>query len=905
MSHYEHRRIWFPLEELSHSQLQKIRQTCYGLTMGNHLVIHEVFWLEAYEVLTKGGNTKALTGIQQLLDSGGKEPAYNWRVTHPELNQFPLLSGSTLRDYQAQGAAAIVEKDMLLADDMGTGKQQPVDTKVLTPYGWTTMGQLKVGDYVIGSDGLPTQVTGVFPQGIKPSYRLHFSDHSSVEAGPEHLWTMNYWKGGRNLSPLTLTTDEIRTRPVKDGLNLSKVKLQLPMLDNPVQFHQTKLLPIEPYFLGAMIANGSMCSDYARLTIADQDWLNHYKTHLTNRIIWGKTRVYGNVRHIDIPRIYLDMFKKLELTVKSGDKFIPKNYLYSNPICRINLLQGLMDGDGSCSQDNNRLSYSTTSQQLAMDVVELVQGLGGIASYQTYDRDEKGIEYVVRLRVPPTIKPFSLERKLERYRPGHLANPTRTVMSVEYVRDVESVCISVDAEDNLYVTENYILTHNTVQVLAARNILMRRHHCAWRTIVLVPSAEVAASWKRIAMEHYGEFVWHIEDRGDFRKRFMPLTGIWIIMYSKFWRDGFLEHIRHELSCGKAMLVCDEFHRCAGQETKQYHHVCELRELAYRFVGATGTSVPNKPDSYHSIYTITTKQSNLMLEYWTAYFSRGLTDPTGKKPEWDLHRLKSIYQLKGTYSLRRLKSEVAELPPLTGPMPIVCPMSAQQRKHYVELHNQNKTSVFNELTDSSDEITIGHFYAKNIRLYQASTLPALLGITGEAAEPKHKLDRLIGLLEEAGDQRTIIWCNFPDCIEWLAGKLRIALPGQVIKTAHGGVTQSDRTELIDQFQAGLINHLVANPAVWGEGVNMTRASITIYWDLHPSRVRWRQSQDRAYRIGQKLPHTIYVLLHEDSIDIHTLNWLGTKDTWADAIESGKGERQMSKVKTVNPYMRLKQ
>jgi len=567
MSHYEHRRIWFPLEELSHSQLQKIRQTCYGLTMGNHLVIHEVFWLEAYEVLTKGGNTKALTGIQQLLDSGEKEPAYNWRVTHPELNQFPLLSGSTLRDYQAQGAAAIVEKDMLLADDMGTGK--------------------------------------------------------------------------------------------------------------------------------------------------------------------------------------------------------------------------------------------------------------------------------------------------------------------------------------------------TVQVLAARNILMRRHHCAWRTIVLVPSAEVAASWKRIAMEHYGEFVWHIEDRGDFRKRFMPLTGIWIIMYSKFWRDGFLEHIRHELSCGKAMLVCDEFHRCAGQETKQYHHVCELRELAYRFVGATGTSVPNKPDSYHSIYTITTKQSNLMLEYWTAYFSRGLTDPTGKKPEWDLHRLKSIYQLKGTYSLRRLKSEVAELPPLTGPIPIVCPMSAQQRKHYVELHNQNKTSVFNELTDSSDEITIGHFYAKNIRLYQASTLPALLGITGEAAEPKHKLDRLIGLLEEAGDQRTIIWCNFPDCIEWLAGKLRVALPGQVIKTAHGGVTQSDRTKLIDQFQAGLINHLVANPAVWGEGVNMTRASITIYWDLHPSRVRWRQSQDRAYRIGQKLPHTIYVLLHEDSIDIHTLNWLGTKDTWADAIESGKGERQMSKVKTVNPYMRLKQ
>lgn len=539
---------------------------CYGLTMGNFLVIHEVFWAEAYAILQKGGNNEALTGLNHLITQGDTEPGYNWRITHPELENLPLLSGSTLRGYQAQGAAAIATQDMLLADDMGTGK--------------------------------------------------------------------------------------------------------------------------------------------------------------------------------------------------------------------------------------------------------------------------------------------------------------------------------------------------TVQILAARNLLMKKHNC-WRTIVLVPSAEVAASWRRIAMEHFGEFVWHIEDRNDFRKKFIQHTGIWIIMYSKFWRDGFIEQLRHELSPGRAMFVCDEFHRCAGAETKQYHFVCELRELAYRFVGATGTSVPGKPDSYHSIYTITTKQTNLLLEYWTAYFSRGLTDPTGKKPEWDINRLKSIYQLKGTYSLRRLKSEVADLPPLTGPIPVVCPMSAQQRKHYIELHNMNKTTVVDELNNTSDEVSIEHFFSKHLRLYQCSTLPSLIGITGEQAEPKHKLERLIDILDEGGDQKGIIWCNFPDCIEWLATKIRQHFPGRNVRTAHGGVSQRDRAHLVDQFQAGLVDWLIANPMVWGEGITLTRAAYTIYWDLHPSRVRWRQSQDRAYRIGQTLPHTIYVLLHEDSIDIHTLNWLGQKDAWANAIETGKGERQMSKIKTVNPYMRLSQ
>ena len=565
-SFYQNRRLCFPLEELTHAQLQRIRQSCYGMTMGNTLLVHEVFWSEAHAILTKGENKPALVGIHQMLEQGSTQPGLDWERVRPWLKDYPLRrsDGAVLRPYQAQGASAIADRDLLLTDDMGTGK--------------------------------------------------------------------------------------------------------------------------------------------------------------------------------------------------------------------------------------------------------------------------------------------------------------------------------------------------SVQILAARIALMKEQGAGWRTIILVPSAEVASSWKRIAFEHFGQVVWHIEDRNDFRKKFMQATGIWICMYSKFWREGYLEHLRYQLSLGKGLLVCDEFHRCAGAETKQYYYCNELRELAFRFVGATGTSVPNRPDSYHAMYTITNKQSTLNLEYWNAYFSRGLTDATGKKPDWDITRLKSIYRLRGTYSLRRLKSEVANLPPLTGPIPVVCPMPAAMRKHYVDLHNQNKTEF--PSGDTVDEVTIEHFYTKHLRLYQCSTLPSLIGITGPGSEPTHKLNRLLELLEEAGEQKVLIWCNFPDCIEWLAEKIRQALPRTVTKTAHGRVTQADRSRLVDQFQEGLINYLIANPMVWGEGITLTAASVVIYWDLHPSRVRWRQSQDRAYRIGQVNPVTIYTLLHEDSIDIHTLNWLGTKDMWADAIETGRGERQVNRVNIGNPYGKLK-
>lgn len=79
-------------------------------------------------------------------------------------------------------------KEALIAGGNQVGKEQPVSEPILTPHGWVKMGDLNVGDEVIARDGNPCKVTAVYPQGVKPVYRITFNDGSSTRCGLDHLW---------------------------------------------------------------------------------------------------------------------------------------------------------------------------------------------------------------------------------------------------------------------------------------------------------------------------------------------------------------------------------------------------------------------------------------------------------------------------------------------------------------------------------------------------------------------------------------------------------------------------------------------------------------------------------------------------------------------------------------------
>ena len=116
-----------------------------------------------------------------------------------------------LYPYQQEGVDFLRARPRAyLGDEMGLGKCQGVDTPVLTPTGWVRIGDIRVGDYVISVDGTPTEVTGVFPQGVRPMYRVTFSDGASTTCDLEHLWEVTTaTREHRGSNPLVKTTREL------------------------------------------------------------------------------------------------------------------------------------------------------------------------------------------------------------------------------------------------------------------------------------------------------------------------------------------------------------------------------------------------------------------------------------------------------------------------------------------------------------------------------------------------------------------------------------------------------------------------------------------------------------------------------------------------------------------------
>jgi phosphate starvation-inducible PhoH-like protein len=171
--------------------------------------------------------------------------------------------------------------------------------------------------------------------------------------------------------------------------------------------------------------------------------------------------------------------RRLELAgTCSRTKFVPEDYVHNTPDVRIALLQGLMDSNGgpvAQARRSCRVQYSTSSEELRDDVVYLVRSLGGVASWRR--RVAQGrppglargrrVEYrhdsfVLDIRLPAGIEPFRLKRKLEIYQRHGGGRPMRFIESIEPVGQEDTVCIAVASADSLYVTDDFLVTHNTL-----------------------------------------------------------------------------------------------------------------------------------------------------------------------------------------------------------------------------------------------------------------------------------------------------------------------------------------------------------------------------------------------------------------------------------------------------------
>jgi ATP-dependent DNA helicase RecG len=358
----------------------------------------------------------------------------------------------------------------LLQGDVGSGKAQPLLSLVLTPTGFRRMGDIRVGDDVISPTGEVTTVTGVFPQGERDVWRVVFSDGAVVECDDEHLWAVNTssrrWRG---LPPKVLPLREIRhALTEKNGASRWHVEMA-----GAADLDGGEDRPLDPYLLGLLLGDGGWKYSRCVFTSADRELVEAVRDLMPDGCLIRRSadRPYDyfitGVRRGVNP--LAAMLRRLKLSGHgSGTKFVPRAYLNAPIKARHALLQGLLDTDGTLNPtQGDNVSFLSASQQLASDVQWLVESLGGTAWIRAVNK-AGGSYFYVSVRLPNEYPPFRLKRKADLVKPRtkyqHFA---RAIRAVEYVGRRPVQCISVSHPNQLYITDQFIPTHNTVVSLWA------------------------------------------------------------------------------------------------------------------------------------------------------------------------------------------------------------------------------------------------------------------------------------------------------------------------------------------------------------------------------------------------------------------------------------------------------
>ena len=329
---------------------------------------------------------------------------------------------------------------------------QPLYSKILTPKGFVTMGDIKIGDEICGTDGTIQKVIGVFPKGTKEIYEVEIANRGIVQCCKDHLWSVIYDKGKESILTTEMLSKDFLIRQ-KNGYN--EYKYYTPKTF--VEFQQNDLeMPLDSYLVGVLLGDGCL-RESGSIEIS----LGKKKEHVIEKIKLSKGFV-ANAKFVDNKNYFRvkingidengksikDIVKSIGLfNTTSHTKFIPKSYLYASKSVRESLLQGLLDTDGHINT-KGLFEYSTVSPELAKDFTELVLSLGKSIYSRIQTRSTEEGAY--------SNTPIYKICELKGYKYGNkIINITPTG------KFTEMQCIKVSNPNNLYITDNYVVTHNT------------------------------------------------------------------------------------------------------------------------------------------------------------------------------------------------------------------------------------------------------------------------------------------------------------------------------------------------------------------------------------------------------------------------------------------------------------
>lgn len=343
----------------------------------------------------------------------------------------------------------------------GGGKAQTLNSKVLTPSGFVRMGDIKLGDNVITPNNFTAEVIAIHPQGITDVYEIEFVDGAKTKVTKEHLF--DCWIAKKPNSRAVRTVEEI--------LKIENNVL-IPLSDK-LEFGEY-YNKIDSYLVGVLLGDGGLTKNNITFTTADVEILEYLNVE-DNIIIHKKGYQYSivsnkrNEKGFPVNQL-LDKLRNLGIIpIKCEDRFIPDVIKYGSLSNRLEVLKGLMDTDGYIDK-RGHCSFASKSKQLAEDVQYIVRSIGGKATLQKknkfcYYKGERKecVCYEVYIQTKDNRDLFKLKRKLERVSTfnGSYSELGRRIKSIKKVKSENTQCITLNTEDGLYITDDFIVTHNS------------------------------------------------------------------------------------------------------------------------------------------------------------------------------------------------------------------------------------------------------------------------------------------------------------------------------------------------------------------------------------------------------------------------------------------------------------
>ena len=395
-------------------------------------------------------------------------------LSFPDFYDYDYYYFSSIQEAEQEG------KHMVVAKARRKGYEQPYSEPVLTPNGYVPMGSLKVGDLVMNPNGIPVRIGDIVEQGTTEIYEVEFQDGRKVRCGANHLWAT--CRNGKKFY-IIRTVDYMKRKLKQGSPGKEHYPYKIPEL-NPLKFDE-RPITVDPYVLGVLLGDGCICGDQVKFSTADQFIVEELQKRLPDYLIEHKEGytyvIKSKIKGINELNRQL---KELQVKVKSYDKFIPEDYKFSSIENRFELVRGLMDTDGSIT--NGTCNFVSTSEKLIDDLTFILRSLGIRCKKSKEILGKQNVDFGNgnysdtrshwELIITTEEDIFKLPRKLEKVRKNRNYNYKGIgIKSIRKTGEFEQQrCLCIDNENHLYITKDFIPTHNSYKggAMLCRNFFL-------------------------------------------------------------------------------------------------------------------------------------------------------------------------------------------------------------------------------------------------------------------------------------------------------------------------------------------------------------------------------------------------------------------------------------------------